>query len=159
MNYLGLVARGFHQKEFQTSLYSYRDFQKIEISPVASLHMILAKIRITKALIRLRGCAGWSAPVLFANPRRQVFLRRGPFTTKMILNVLQCELFAFHRTEVCKQIIPNVLEALSTNSVNQDQTPTVVIRSIIHVTNHYVDIYILVCSHTNDYVANYMLVS
>ena len=30
--------------------------------------MILSKKRITKALIRLRGCAGWSAPVLFANP-------------------------------------------------------------------------------------------
>ena len=29
-------------------------------------------------LIRLRGCAGWSTPVLFANPRRQVFSRRGP---------------------------------------------------------------------------------
>ena len=25
-----------------------------------------------------RGCAGWSAPVLFANPRRQAFSRRGP---------------------------------------------------------------------------------
>ena len=33
---------------------------------------------IVKALIRLRGCASWSAPVLFANPRRQVFSRRGP---------------------------------------------------------------------------------
>ena len=41
--------------------------------------MILSKKRITKALIRLRGCAGWSAPVLFANPLRQVFSRRGPF--------------------------------------------------------------------------------
>ena len=30
--------------------------------------MVLSKKRITKALIRLRGCAGWSAPVLFANP-------------------------------------------------------------------------------------------
>ena len=35
--------------------------------------MLLSKRRITKALIRLRGCAGWSAPVLFANPQRQVF--------------------------------------------------------------------------------------
>ena len=35
--------------------------------------MILSKKRITKALIRLRGCAGWSAPVLFANSGRQVF--------------------------------------------------------------------------------------
>ena len=37
------------------------------------------KKRKTKALIRLRGCAGWSAPVLFATPRRQVFSRRCPF--------------------------------------------------------------------------------
>ena len=31
------------------------------------------------ALIRLRGCAGWSAPVLLANLRRQNFSRRGPY--------------------------------------------------------------------------------
>ena len=31
--------------------------------------MILSKKRITKVLIRLRGCAGWSAPLLFANPK------------------------------------------------------------------------------------------
>ena len=49
----------------------------IEISPVESL--FLSKNRITKVLIRLRGCAGWSAPVLFTNPRRQVFSRRGPY--------------------------------------------------------------------------------
>ena len=45
----------------------------MKMSPVARLCMILSKKRITKALIRLRECAGWSAPVLFANPRRQVF--------------------------------------------------------------------------------------
>ena len=44
---------------------------------------ILCNKRITKALIRLRGCAGWSAHLLFANPRRQVFSRRGP--NKMIV--------------------------------------------------------------------------
>ena len=44
--------------------------------------MVLSKKRITKALIRLRWCAGWSAPVLFANPRRQVFSRRGPYMVK-----------------------------------------------------------------------------
>ena len=33
---------------------------------------------MTKELIRLRGCAGWSAPLLFANLRRQVFSRLGP---------------------------------------------------------------------------------
>ena len=41
---------------------------KIGFSPGASLHMKFSKKRITKALIRLRGCAGWSAPVLFATP-------------------------------------------------------------------------------------------
>ena len=40
--------------------------------------MILSNKRKTKALIRLCGCAGWFVPVLFANPRRQVFSRRGP---------------------------------------------------------------------------------
>ena len=40
--------------------------------------MILLDKRITKALISLRGCAGWSAPMVFVNPRRQVFSRRGP---------------------------------------------------------------------------------
>ena len=43
------------------------------------LNMVLSKQRITKVLIRLRGCAGWSAPVLFANPQRLVFSRRGPY--------------------------------------------------------------------------------
>ena len=47
--------------------------QKNEISLRASLDMVLSKTRITKALIRL------SVPVLFANPRRQVFSRRGPY--------------------------------------------------------------------------------
>ena len=38
---------------------------------LASLDVILSNKRITKALIRLHGCAGWSAPLLFLNPRRR----------------------------------------------------------------------------------------
>ena len=49
--------------------------------------MVLYLKRITKALIRLRVCAGWSAPVLFANPRRQVFSRRGPYVNRHHTNV------------------------------------------------------------------------
>ena len=41
--------------------------------------MILSKTRITKAMISLCGCAGWSAPLLFANRQRQVFSRRIPY--------------------------------------------------------------------------------
>ena len=47
--------------------------------------MVLSKKQITKALIRLRGWAGWSAPVLFANPQRQVFSHRGPIKAILVL--------------------------------------------------------------------------
>ena len=46
--------------------------KKIEISLVGSLDIILSKKRIAKALIKLRGYAGWSAHLMFANPRRLV---------------------------------------------------------------------------------------
>ena len=48
---------------------------KIEISHVASLEIIFFNKWITKTLIRLWECAGWSAPVLFVNHRTQVFCR------------------------------------------------------------------------------------
>ena len=35
--------------------------------------MIFSKKRITKALIRLRGCAGWSASVLLKKPQKKIF--------------------------------------------------------------------------------------
>ena len=56
----------------------------IGISLVESLDMELSKKRITKALISLRGCAGWSAPLLFANPQRQVFSRPDPYNLSKI---------------------------------------------------------------------------
>ena len=47
------------------------------------LNIVLSKKRITKALNRLPRCAGWSAPVFFATPRRQVFSRRCPFNVSV----------------------------------------------------------------------------
>ena len=41
---------------------------KTGISIAASLDMILSKMGITKALIRMHGCTGWSASLLFASP-------------------------------------------------------------------------------------------
>ena len=55
----------------------------------AAAHMILSNKRITKALIRLRGCAGWSAPVLVANHKRQVFLCLGPYKRCCIYLVIR----------------------------------------------------------------------
>ena len=73
---------------------------KIEISLVTSVDMMLSNKRITKALIRLRGCAGWSAPLLFANLRRQVFSRRGPIILDskwmVILLLIRCLLNIDH---------------------------------------------------------------
>ena len=40
--------------------------------------MILSSKRVTKALIRLRGCECWSAPLLFAKPPKTGFLASGP---------------------------------------------------------------------------------
>ena len=76
--------RGFRQSEIQTSLLTYRDY-------LENCNFACSKLRYDTfrrannkgadqtALIRLRGCAGWSAPLLFVNHRRRVFSRRGPF--------------------------------------------------------------------------------
>ena len=96
---------------------------KIEIAAVESFHTVLSKKQITMALIRLRGCAGWSAPVLFANSRRQVShvnahtlaicfpnlvdiqvtIQKG--TLPRALNILYKNLSFFHRTGTVSNII------------------------------------------------------
>ena len=63
-----------------------------KILPVAKLDMVLSKKQIKKTLIRQRGCAGWSAPVLFGNPRRQVFSCRGPNGKSDIFNSVGLDL-------------------------------------------------------------------
>ena len=63
----------------------------IEIPLVASFGMILSNKQTLKALIRLCRCPGWSAPLLFANPRRQVFSRRGP-----IMRMVECSNHSRH---------------------------------------------------------------
>ena len=45
----------------------------LEISAIESKVIILSKQRTTKALNRLCGCTGWSAPLLFANDKRHIF--------------------------------------------------------------------------------------
>ena len=71
--------------------------------------MILSSKRITKSLIRLRGCAGWSAPLLFANLRRQVFLRRGPY------NLL--ELFSKGNLPILRYIFSDMTVTLAPQSI------------------------------------------
>ena len=54
---------------------------KIEILLIASIDMIMSNEQITKVLIRLCGCTGWSAPLLFAVHQRHVFLCKGSYVT------------------------------------------------------------------------------
>ena len=63
------VFGGFDRKRFKLAYLSAETGKKIEFLLVASLDMILSNKPITMALIRLRGYASWSAPLLFANPR------------------------------------------------------------------------------------------
>ena len=60
-------VRSFRRSKTQTSLPSYREWLKIDISLVASLDMVLSRTRITKAPPSLCGRAGWSALLYFAN--------------------------------------------------------------------------------------------
>ena len=45
----------------------------LEISAIESRDIILSKQRTTKALIKLRRCTGWSAPLLLAYDIRHIF--------------------------------------------------------------------------------------
>ena len=90
IHYMGLVARkpvfGVSEKETLKPVSSALEASwKIEMLLVASLYMILSKTQITKAWIRLCVGAGWSAPLLFANPRKLVFSCRGPYEDGTIL--------------------------------------------------------------------------
>ena len=60
------------QVRLKTAYSSSEMSWNLEISPVASLAIILSSERITKVLIRLRGCAGWSVPSLFATQEDRV---------------------------------------------------------------------------------------
>ena len=51
----------------------------LEILEIASICIFLSKQRITKVLIRLCRCAGWSALLLFAYGIKQVFSWRGSY--------------------------------------------------------------------------------
>ena len=81
---MGLVPRksvfqGSNKASFKPVSSATETSKRVEISLEASLDMILSNKGITKALIRLHICAGWSAPLLFATLQRQVFSRRGPY--------------------------------------------------------------------------------
>ena len=69
----------------------------LEISAIESRDILLSKQQTTKAqislhiqaLIRLRGCAGWSAPLLFAYHIRHIFSWPGSYVKAASTNLVQ----------------------------------------------------------------------
>ena len=69
----------FDQVRFKPACSATKASLNLETLDIASIHSItLSKQQTTKVLIRLRGCAGWSAPLLFAYAIRHIFVWPGP---------------------------------------------------------------------------------
>ena len=67
------------QLRFKPAYSASEAILRLEILDIETRGIILSRQRTTKALIRLRGCAGWSAPLFFAYGIRHVFAWRGSF--------------------------------------------------------------------------------
>ena len=83
---LGFPKKWASNQPFQVQVL----VRKIEISLIATLDMFVSHKRKTKMLISLCGCTGWSAPLLFANPWRQIFLH---VETQISLTEVLCRIF------------------------------------------------------------------
>ena len=68
-NVFGSLDQARHKPACAATEASY----SLEILVIESRDIILSKQQTTKALIRLRWCAGWSAPLLFAYDTRHIF--------------------------------------------------------------------------------------
>ena len=68
------LSSGFRIRSYQKKQPSQpqRLDRNSEVSLRASLNTILFNLWIAKALIRLRRCASWSVPLLFADPAGRV---------------------------------------------------------------------------------------
>ena len=71
----GIPTRSYQNQHTQLQ----RIARKMKCHIVTNLDSMLYKKQITKALIRLCRCAGWSVPLLLAHHKLQDFLRQGPF--------------------------------------------------------------------------------
>ena len=83
--------------------------------------MILSNQRITKVLIRLRECAGWSAPLLFRKPPKTGFLGSRPlFSTSHECRLYQNKLCLclFYRKLKQKILVMSGVFNLKISSLN-----------------------------------------
>ena len=69
----------FDQVRFKPAWSATEPSQNLETLDTASKYIILSKQRTAKVLIRLRGCTGWTASLMFAYGIKHVFAWPGPF--------------------------------------------------------------------------------
>ena len=79
MSCKNVSSRIFDQIRFKSVCSATEASQNLETLDIPSIHIILSTQRTTKVLIRLRGCAGWSAPLLFAYDIRHIFAWPGSY--------------------------------------------------------------------------------
>ena len=62
------ISQNFIKSPLKSTVYGMYEtsIKNIEILHVANVSIILSTKRIAKVMARLRGCLGWSAPMLFA---------------------------------------------------------------------------------------------
>ena len=118
-------VRGLRCGKAQTSLLSYRDYQYWTFEH-SKLNYFLPRERITKALIRLRICAGWSAPLLShaTNMQRLFFATRPDYDIVLVIlapwfwgyNHFCASVLFWHQNILCRQT--NSLPLVKANCEN-----------------------------------------
>ena len=78
----------FDQVRFKLACSATETSKNLELLDIASIHIILSKQQTTKVLIRLRGCTGWSAPLLIAYGIRHIFAWPGPYLCRILVPIL-----------------------------------------------------------------------
>ena len=79
--------------------------QCLGILDLTSIGIILSKQHTSKALIRLRWCAGWSAPLLFAYGIKQVFSWHGSNNSLVQYRILLDHMNAFEFLNLLKELV------------------------------------------------------
>ena len=91
------------QVRFKLACSAAEASYSLETLRIANIHIVLSKLRTTKVLIRLRGCAGWYTPLLFAYGIRHVFVWPGLFI--IIVCPLSVCLWCFYSFEPSHEIM------------------------------------------------------
>ena len=107
---------------------------KIKFLHEESLDILLSNKQITKALIRLRGCTGWSAPLLFACNMPGFPALRPIIISYMLLEILTSTSLNIQHNKKGYTIIDKMI-LFKLNNYNYYNLPDVIIIILIKLRN------------------------